>query len=260
MTGEWKREAEFTLIELLVVIAIIAILAGMLLPALNAAKSKAKAIQCNSNLKQIGIIVNEYADAYQEYFPWGYVSDTGNLRDLLGMMQWPRQLLDAGLINRHKATANVAVSEAMIPYLSIGTPGTPQGVWKCPEAPACITTTAYYDYMTQYGESTAFQARWVNGNVWLLRRSSFPFLLNNVRRDPSSFYMFADNDAAANIKTSFYDTLYINSLPSIATGTPALTMGYRHRGRCNILFVDGHSNDRAWSGIPDKSNWKPDEN
>lgn len=76
----YKRHKAFTLVELLVVIAIIGILVALLLPAIQAAREAARRIQCNNNLTQLILAVQNYEMAYRVY-PAGTVNEKGPIVD-----------------------------------------------------------------------------------------------------------------------------------------------------------------------------------
>jgi prepilin-type N-terminal cleavage/methylation domain-containing protein/prepilin-type processing-associated H-X9-DG protein len=110
-----QRRQAFTLIELLVVISIIAILAGLLIPAINMARGSARKIQCASNVRQLGIGINFYADDHHDWLPTNHV----------GPANWYRWT---------HAIAEYISAEMPRAMVGGGKPERPQGPFACPES------------------------------------------------------------------------------------------------------------------------------
>lgn len=108
------RSFGFTLIELLVVISIIALLIGILLPALGAARSTARSIACGSNLKQIGIGMMAYAADNKDYLPYAVYSDAAVSPDV---DRWFQLIVDYGAATGSKDEASGNVVCPSDPYV-----------------------------------------------------------------------------------------------------------------------------------------------
>ena len=215
-----KKMYHFTLIELLVVIAIIAILAAMLLPALQQARERGRASSCANNIAQIAKVKSMYhADNNDYLVPYRNGSGSG---DRKYYSRKPHLELLAGYLGCVSAEDNPA---PLFGVFRSSKGAKKVGPLICPSAPVESVTK----------ENTYFY----NTNEHLAKVK-----LSRVYRPGISSALM---EVAADSKNYVYYTYYIKNVSDSGYSR----VDPRHNGSSNVLFLDGHIQMLAYARIPD---------